>query len=88
LLSCHFFDIGVLLGWMVCSSNPARCMRFLLSPKYPYQLWGPPSLVFSGCRGSFTGAKWPGHEVNYLPPSSPQFKNGDIPLFPVCAFKE
>jgi hypothetical protein len=32
-----------------------RHMRFFSSPKRPYRLWGPTSLLFNGCRGSFSG---------------------------------
>jgi hypothetical protein len=39
-------------------------------PKCPDWPWDPPSQVFGGYRGSFTGVKQPEHEVDHLPPSS------------------
>jgi hypothetical protein len=45
------------------------------SPKCPDQLWGPPSLLFSGYQGSFLGVKQLGHEVNHSPLSSAEVKS-------------
>ena len=36
---------------------------------------GPPSLLFNGYRGSLSGVKWPGREVDYSPTSSSEAKN-------------
>jgi len=36
----------------------------------------PPGLLFSGYRGSFPGAKWPGLEVNHSSPSSGEVEDG------------
>jgi hypothetical protein len=35
----------------------------------PNPLWGPP-ILFSGYRGSFSGVKREGHEIDHLRPSS------------------
>jgi hypothetical protein len=40
----------------------------------PDRLSGSSTLVFSGYRGSFAGAKRPEYEVNHSPPSSAQVK--------------
>ena len=39
------------------------------------RLRDPPSLLFSGYRGSLPGLKWPGCEVDYSPTSSSEAKN-------------
>jgi hypothetical protein len=37
--------------------------RLFASPKHPDQIWGPPSLIFSGYSGAlFLGVKHPGHD--------------------------
>jgi hypothetical protein len=36
---------------------------------------GPPKPCPLVSGGSFTGVKWPGHEVDHLPPSSAEIKN-------------
>jgi hypothetical protein len=47
------------------------------------QLWGPPSLVYNGCRGLSTRVKRQGHEADHSPPTSAKVKNcGDIPALP------
>jgi hypothetical protein len=35
-------------SWMVKGSNPSKGKKFIYSPKPPDQLWGLPSLLFSG----------------------------------------
>ena len=53
------------------------------------RLRDPPSLLFSGYRGSLPGVKWPGCEVDYSPTSSSEAKNewnGLIPLYGCMAF--
>jgi hypothetical protein len=56
-------------------SSPGRGKRFFFSPKRPDRLWGPPSPLFNGYRGSFPGLQRPGREVNHSPPSSAEVKN-------------
>jgi len=45
------------------------------SPRRPYRLWGPTSLVFKGRRNSFPGVKWPGRELKHSPPCRAVVKN-------------
>ena len=57
---------GLLAGWYriwILAS-----LRLFSSPKCLYQLWGPPSLVFNGYRGSFLGLQPSVHEVDHSPP--------------------
>jgi len=49
---------------------------FSLLQKCPDQLWGPPSLLFKGCKSSFLGVKRPGHEGNPSPPPHKKVKKG------------
>ena len=53
---------------------PARARDISLS-KSPDQLWGPPSFLFSGYRGSFPRIKRPGREADHSPSSSADGKN-------------
>jgi hypothetical protein len=48
---------------------------FFSFPKRPDRLWGPPSLLFNGYRGTFPEVKWPEREVNHSSPSSAEIKN-------------
>jgi hypothetical protein len=64
---------------MVCSSNPVRGMRFLLSPEYPDRLWGPPSLVFIGYGVLSQGRS--GQDMKLT-------THLHLPLFPLYAFME
>jgi hypothetical protein len=49
-------------------------------------LWGPPCLLLNGYHVTFPGIKWPGCEVDSLPPSSAKVKNKWNYTFspPVC----
>ena len=55
---------------MIRGMNPGRSNRFFPSPKRPYLLWGPPSLIFNVHRDSFSGVKCPGLEYDHVTPSS------------------
>jgi len=53
----------------------------------PERHWGPPSLLFHGYRGSFLGAKWPGHKVDHQLHLMAKLRmNGTITPFPLYAF--
>jgi hypothetical protein len=39
------------------------------------QLWGPPTLLFDGYRGSFSGVRRPRREMGHSSPSSAEDKN-------------
>jgi hypothetical protein len=57
-------------------SIPGRGKGFFLYPLCPDRLWGPPSLLYNGYRGSFPGAKaWPGRDADHSPPSSDEVVN-------------
>jgi len=50
--------------WEIFSSSPC-----------PERLWGPPSLLFNGYGGSFSGGKAAGGEAEHALPSSAEVKN-------------
>jgi hypothetical protein len=71
-----FTSLGLLYGrWTVVCSIPGRGKGVLHSPRSPYRLWAPPSLLSDGWGRFFPGAKadvtwiWP------LFPSSSKVKN-------------
>jgi len=49
--------------------------RFISVPGGPYQLWGPPRLLFNGYPGYYLGVNRPGRDVDHPPPSSVEVKN-------------
>jgi hypothetical protein len=58
-------------------SIPDRGRGFFLQPLRPDRLWGQPSLLYSGYRGSFPGGKArPGRDADHSPESSAEVKNG------------
>lgn len=52
----------------VGQSNLRRVKSFFSSPKRSFRFWGPLSLQFSVCWGSFLGLKWPSCEVKHSLP--------------------
>jgi len=55
------------MGWTIRGWNPGRTRRFFSFPKHLKRLCGPPSLLFSRYRSSFTGLKRKGR-VAHSPP--------------------
>jgi hypothetical protein len=45
------------VGRMIQGLILGRGQRVFSSPNHPDQLWGPPSFLFNGYRGSFPGGK-------------------------------
>jgi hypothetical protein len=49
--------------------SPAEAKGFFFYPLCPDRLWGPPSLLYNGCRGPFPRAKArPGRNADHSPP--------------------
>jgi len=63
-------------------SNPGRGSIHICAPERPDQLWGPPSLLFNGYRGSL-GVNWPGPDSHLL---SRLRTSRAVPLLPLHAF--
>jgi hypothetical protein len=56
--------------------SPAETKGFFLYPLCPDRLWGPPSLLYNGYRGSFPrGKARPGRDADHSPQSSAEVKN-------------
>lgn len=75
-----------LRAWTVLVLNPGRCKRFFSSPKRPARLWGPPNLLLNGHRGSFSGIKRPGFEVDHSHLVQALRTSGSIPLVPLYSY--
>jgi hypothetical protein len=56
---------------------------FFLLQNHPDQFWGPPSLLFSGYKGSFMEVKQLGLEVDHSPASCAEVKNDKWLLFTI-----
>jgi hypothetical protein len=71
---------------MIHGLNPAGAI-YLSPVKCPDQLWGLPSLLFSGYQGLCTGVKQPWCETDHSSVSSAEVKNeGAVPPLLLCAF--
>ena len=60
-------------GWTVRGSNPGGVEIFRTCPDRP---WGPPSLLYNGCRAFPGGKERQGPEADPSPPSSAMVMNG------------
>ena len=58
-------------GWTVRGSNPGGGEISRTRPDRP---WGPPRLLYNGCRVSFPGVKRPGRGVDHPPSYSAEVK--------------
>jgi hypothetical protein len=67
-------------------SNPGRVTRFSFSPKRPDLMWGPPTLLLNGQRGSFPRVKRPGNEIDQSPAPRAKVKEILSYLSPYCLF--
>jgi len=65
----------VIAGWTVRISNDNRTRRFSVPHIRSDRLCGPPSLLLSGCLGSFRGVKRSRREVAQWPSSRGEVKN-------------
>ena len=55
---------------MIWDSNPGSEKRVFSDSILPHRLWSLSSLLFNGCRGSFSGVNQPGRDADQSPPSS------------------
>ena len=60
---------------MILDLRAGRRKRFSVHQNHPDWLHDQPSLLFSGCQGSFSWVKQVGHEVDHSPPSSSEVRN-------------
>jgi hypothetical protein len=63
----YLYLIHNAMGWLVRGLNPGGGEIF---HTYPDQLWGPPSLLYSGYQVFPGGKERPGHDTDPSPPSS------------------
>jgi hypothetical protein len=66
--------MGYMLGGQSSIPDRGNIFSALQRPDGPL---GPPSLLYSGCRGSFPGVQRSGRGANHSPPSIVEFKNGE-----------
>jgi len=60
--------------WRNFGSCPSK--ENIFSPPYfACQLWGPPSLLFSGYRHFFSGVNWLGHDTDHSPQSNAEIQH-------------
>jgi hypothetical protein len=74
VLSSLWREAGITTGFTVRGLNTGRGKKFSILQNRPYQLWGPLSLLFSGCRDSVPRVKRPVYEVDHSPPPSAEVK--------------
>ena len=72
---CHIFACTVTNSAALSAASIRQGQEFSSSPVCADRLCGPPSLRFSGYRGSFPGIKWQGRDVDHWPPSRVDVKN-------------
>jgi hypothetical protein len=67
LLQDPYYYYRLATGWTVRRSNPGGGEIFRSRPDRP---WGPPSLLYNGCRVFLPGVKRPGRGIDHPPSSS------------------
>jgi hypothetical protein len=78
--------------YTIRTANPSKDKRFFSSPKLPYRLWGPRSLLFIKHRGSFPGVNGRGVKLTIHLHRVPKIRMSGaihlLPIYAIMAWKE